>query len=120
MDIGKINNNYVDNTIKSTINNTKSKVGEDDFESSLKNIVKNKDEKELRKVCQEFEGILLGMVYKQMKATVPKASLIPDAIGKDVFEGMLDDEINNQSTQNRSYGLADQLYKQLSRQFKED
>ncbi|NLD47154.1 MAG: flagellar biosynthesis protein FlgJ [Clostridiaceae bacterium] len=113
MDISKINLNQINSSASSAVNKAESK----DFENRLESVMKSKDEKELKKVCKEFEGILLGIIYKQMKATVPKAGLIPDGIGRDIFEGMLDDKIIEEASKNRSYGLADDLYKQLWRQF---
>lgn len=64
---------------------------------------------------QEFEGLLLNMVYKQMRATVVKSNLIPKPMGREIFESMLDDELVKEASKDRSYGLAEELYKQLSR-----
>lgn len=114
MDISRINDKSVDNTIQST----RTKVDNNEFEKRLKNALDNKDERELKKACKEFEGILLGIVYKQMKATVPKADLIPSDAGRDIFEGLLDEKLVEEASKNRSYGLADELYKQLGRHLK--
>ncbi|MCX8129836.1 MAG: rod-binding protein [Clostridia bacterium] len=114
MEIGGINNKYVDNSIESA----KNKVSDDEFEKKLKSAMDKSDEKELRKVCQDFEGLMINMMYKQMKATVPKTDLLPSDTGKEIFEGMLDDKLVEESTKSRNVGLADILYKQLSRQMK--
>lgn len=114
MDISKINDKSVNNTMQSS----RTKVSDDQFEQRLKSAIENKDEKELKKVCKDFEGMLLGIVYKQMKATIPKTNLIPGDPGRDVFEGMLDDKLTEEASKNTNYGLADQLYKQLSRNLK--
>ncbi|HHV30168.1 rod-binding protein [Acetivibrio mesophilus] len=114
MDISAINNKYFNSTVQST--STKST--DDDFEKRLTNALENKDEKELKKVCKEFEGILLEIMYKQMKATVPKTDLIPTDPGREIFEDMLDEELVKESTEHTNLGLADSLYKQLSRNLK--
>ena len=114
MEIGGINNNLVNNSMDTA----KNKVSEDEFEKKLQAAMNKKDDKELKKVCQDFEGLMLNMLYKQMKATVPKSDLIPSDMGKDIFESMLDDKLVEESSKSKSVGLADMLYKQLSRQMK--
>ena len=107
---GKINNN--------TYNNAKSKAADDNFEKRLQSAFDSKDDKELKNVCKEFEGILLNMMYKEMKATVPKSNLIPDDAGQDIFESMHDENLMNEAAKTNRLGLADVLYKQLSKQLK--
>jgi flagellar protein FlgJ len=116
MDISKIENSFIDNSIAST-NNT---INDKDFENKLKSAMENKDEAELKKACSEFEGILLNMLYKSMKSTVFKATLIPKDNGTEIFEDMFDDQIVEEASKRNSLGLAQQLYKQLSRQLKSD
>ncbi|TYQ14616.1 UNVERIFIED_CONTAM: flagellar protein FlgJ [Acetivibrio alkalicellulosi] len=111
MDIGRIN----DKTINNSLVTPKEVAGDDEFEKRLLSAYGKKDEEALKKVCKEFEGLLLGMIYKQMKATVPKGGLIPPQAGREIFESMLDDKIIEEASKNRSYGLAEDLYKQLSR-----
>ncbi|NLF43410.1 MAG: flagellar biosynthesis protein FlgJ [Bacteroidales bacterium] len=114
MNISGIDNESFANLIKST----EAKVSGDSFEKRLQKAFDNKDENELMKACKEFEGILLNIVYKQMKATVPKTNLIPSDSGREIFEEMLDEEIAKEASQGSGLGLADELYKQLSRTLK--
>jgi len=114
MDISKIDNNLINNSIGST----KNTINDQDFENKLKRAMENKDEAELKKACSEFEGILLNMLYKNMKATISKSTLIPKDSGTEIFEGMFDDKIVEEASKQNSLGLAEQLYKQLSRQLK--
>jgi len=110
MDISGISDKLINNSITSA----KSKVADDDFQEHLKKAMDSKDEKELREACQEFESIFLSMMYKQMKASVPRSDLIPGGLGRDIFESMLDDALMQQASK-RGIGLADVLYKQLHR-----
>ncbi|HHW47945.1 MAG TPA: flagellar biosynthesis protein FlgJ [Clostridiaceae bacterium] len=114
--IGGINNKLISNTIESA----KNEMVHDDFEKRLQDAVKNKDEKELKKVCREFEGIILDMMYKQMKATVPRSTFLPSDPGREIFESMLDEQLMSEASKRGSFGLADMLYKQLSRNLKSD
>lgn len=91
---------------------------EEGFERHLKSAFDKKDEAQLKKSCKEFEGIFLRMMYKQMKATVPKSELFQEDAGMEVFESMLDDELMNQAAKSSRLGLSDMLYKQLSKQLK--
>lgn len=112
MDISKINDKLNTNTI----NNAKDKINDDAFEKRLKSAMDKNDDKELKKVCKDFEGILLNMMYKEMKATVPKSDLVPADAGKDIFDSMLDDKLVDESAKSGGLGLSDVLYKQLSKQ----
>jgi peptidoglycan hydrolase FlgJ len=114
MDISSINNNLNSNTM----NNAKNKVVDDDFQKQLKSAMDSKDDKQLKKVCNDFEGILLNMMYKEMKATVPKSDLLEEDPGKDIFDSMLDDKLMNEASSSGGIGLADVMYKQLSKQLK--
>ena len=114
MDISGINDKIVNNRLQEA----KNKVTQDDFESRLKTAMDSKDEQELKKVCKDFEGIILGMMYKQMKATVQKSDLLPGDIGRDVYESMLDEKMVEEASKGNGAGLSDVLYRQLSRQLK--
>jgi len=104
MDISAISNKYLNNAIQSS----SIKSSDDDFEKKLQNALENKDEKELKKVCKEFEGILLEIMYKQMRATVPKSDFIPADPGRDIFEDMLDEELVKEAAKAVNLGLGGQ------------
>lgn len=88
-------------------------VQHDNMSSSIEKELASKDDKKLKEACSEFEGILLQMMYKSMKDTVPKSDLIPEQSGRQIFESMLDEEIVRNASKNRTYGLAEAMYKQL-------
>lgn len=90
---------------------------DDSFEKLLQNAVDNQDDKELKQACKEFEGIMLNMMYKSMKSTIIKSDLVEEDAGRDIFQSMLDDKLVDTAAQTGSLGLADALYKQLSRQY---
>ncbi len=83
------------------------------FEDMLKKAYTEGDKEQLKEVCKEFEGIMLNMMYKQMKKTVPKSDLFEQNAGREIFEEMLDEELMDDATQ-RGVGVAEVLYKQLS------
>lgn len=111
MEIGRIAQTYVNNSIETT----KGTVVQDSFEKRLQDAVANRDEQQLKEACKEFESIMLSMMYKQMKSAIPKSDLIPSDAGRDIFESMLDEALMEEASKGRGVGLADVLYKQLSR-----
>ncbi len=59
---------------------------------------------------------MLGMIYKSMRATIIKSDLVEQDPGTDIFESMLDDSLMEQASETGSFGLAEALYRQLSKQ----
>lgn len=90
---------------------------DDTFARKLEEAARSNDDKALKEACQEFESIMLSMMYKQMKATVVKSDLMEKDPGMDIFQSMEDDELMKQASKTGSLGLAESLYKQLSRQY---
>lgn len=111
MDIGRINNRI----LPEVVNNNIIKPVEEDFEETFQNAIDKKDDKELKKSCQEMEKIFLTMMYKQMKATIPKSSLVPEDSGREILDSLLDDSLMDEASKRTSFGIADMLYKQLKK-----
>ncbi len=83
------------------------------FEDMLKKAYSSGDKEKLKEVCKEFEGLLMQMMYKQMKRTVPESELLPPSSGREIFQDMLDEKLIDNATQ-RGVGLSEVLYRQLS------
>ena len=75
-----------------------------------------KQEQELKEACKGFEGMFLGLMYKQMRATVPKNELFGESNGQKIFQDMYDQKLMDNIADGGGIGLADMLYKQLSPQ----
>ena len=86
---------------------------EQKFEQYLRKAYSDGDKQQLKNACKEFEVLFMQMMYKQMKRTVPKSSLLPESTGRRIFEEMLDEELINNAKE-RGVGIADILYRQLS------
>jgi len=114
MDIGKVSSNII-NGYMSNASNSVEQASEDSFARRLEEAVNSNDDKELKAACQEFEAIMLDMLYKQMKATIIKSDLIEEDPGRSIFESMRDEELMKQAAKTGTLGLAESLYKQLSR-----
>lgn len=108
MEINKISNNLINNTIESK----KSMTTLESFEMRLQEAMESKNPRELKKACQEFESIFLDIMYRQMKSTIPKSDLIPSDAGREIFDSMLDEQYMSEASKSGSLGLADMLYRQ--------
>ncbi|NLM75752.1 MAG: flagellar biosynthesis protein FlgJ [Clostridiaceae bacterium] len=96
-----------------TISSSKAKIDETSFESVLKKAYDENDKKKLKEACDQFEALMLQMLFKQMKATVPEGGLIEKSNARSIFEDMLDETLMQQAS-NRGVGLSDMMYKHLS------
>lgn len=86
---------------------------QNDFEKAFQKAIEKNDDTALRKSCMEMEKIFLAMLFKQMKATVPKSSLIPRSQGAYIIESFIDDTLVEEVSKSSSFGLAKMLYNQL-------
>jgi len=75
-----------------------------------------KRDKDLRKACEGFEAMFLNMMYRQMRATVPKDTLFGESNALKIFEDMRDDELMKNVAAGGGIGIADMMYKQLKPQ----
>lgn len=81
----------------------------------MKNIKTPEDAEKLQEVCKEFEAIFLNMMLKQMRRTVPEGNLVEKSFAREMYESMQDEEMAKEMAKGRGIGLAQELYKQLSR-----
>ena len=87
-----------------------------EFQNRANLLKGTKDKEELKTVCQDFEAILLDYMLKSMRNTVTKSKLLDGGLKQEIFESMYDQEISNYiAHSDKSMGLGDMLYKQLSR-----
>ena len=112
MEVGSISSK---NTLDS-VQNTKTGSIDDDFEKRLKAAAEKGNDTELKEVCQEFEGIFINMMYKQMRATVPKSDYLQSDAATEIFNSMLDEKLCDAAAQ-KGIGLGDMMYKQMSKQY---
>lgn len=79
---------------------------------------KKQDAQKLMQACKDLESVFVNMMFKNMRATVPSDGFIEKSFGRETFEGMLDEEIAKTIGKGQGVGLAQQMYKQLSRNIK--
>lgn len=106
----------INGTSQDSANRAMTQAADSSFEEKLKAAMEKNDQKELKNACKQFEGIMLDIMFKSMKATINKSDLIEQDPGTEMFQGMLDEKMMEQASQISTFGLADVMYKQLSRQ----
>lgn len=111
MDRG-INSITINNLIK--INEMQAKT--QGVDAAARRVAGGKDNEALKNACMDFEKIFLSEMFKCMKNTVPKSSLVSRGFASDIFESMLDDELMQRASRTGTFGLADILYRQLCKQ----
>jgi len=87
------------------------------FQNVLDKAMQAKDDVQLKQACQDFESYFLQMMWKEMRNTVDTSGsfLQPDQT-EQIFQDMLDEENSKAAASTGKLGLADQMYKQMSRQ----
>ncbi|MCL2059603.1 MAG: rod-binding protein [Oscillospiraceae bacterium] len=86
----------------------------DSFESKLRSAMTTQNDAELKDACVQFEELMLGIMFKAMKATIQRSELMPAAPGRDIYEQWQDDALMKKIAERGTFGLADMMYKQLS------
>ena len=74
------------------------------------------DDAKLRKACQEMEGVFLNMLLKSMRSTIPKTELGGSNLQQDTMQSMFDMEMTRNMAAGGGTGLADMMYRNLTRQ----
>lgn len=64
--------------------------------------------------AQEFESLFVKMMLTEMKKSVDKAGMVDGGMAEDIFSDMLYDEYAKSMTKSAGFGLADQVYLQLT------
>ncbi len=73
------------------------------------------EEEDLRKVSRELESIFVKLLLDAMNKTVPKDGIIGNSPAMETWQGMFHEELAIKVSEQRSIGLADMIYIQLSK-----
>ena len=88
------------------------------FEQLLEKAQLDKDDETLKEACREMEAYFIQHLYKTMKTSTQLGEgIIPKGQHEEVFEDMLIEEQSKEATKAGGIGLADMLYKQLTKEY---
>lgn len=94
------------------------KEAERSFEQILGKAQLNKDDEKLKEACREMEAYFIQQLFKTMKTSTQLGEgIITKGQHEEIFEDMLIEEQSKEATKAGGIGLADMLYKQLSKEF---
>ncbi|MBQ3442828.1 MAG: rod-binding protein [Selenomonadaceae bacterium] len=70
---------------------------------------------EIKEASVQLEALLLKMMYTEMWKTVPKNELFGSSNAMDIYRDMYNEEITKKAAEAGGIGLADYIYKQLTK-----
>ncbi len=73
------------------------------------------EDAKLKAACQDMEAVFLNMMLTRMRETVPKGNLLGNSREEQTLTSMLDTELTKNMAKAGGMGLADMLYRQLSK-----
>ena len=83
---------------------------------SKPNSQQKKEELQMRDACEQFEGLLLGIMLKEALSQEATESAGDSAAGFDQFREFCVEQVATSVSKSSSTGIADQLYEQMSQQ----
>lgn len=107
--------NGLNNNAELNIGTSKAKAEQGEFEELLKAAQEEKDEKKLLEECKKLESVFVNMMFKQMQSTIEKSKLVDGGFGEEVYNDMLTEKYSEAATSGNGIGLAQIMFKQLSK-----
>ena len=83
------------------------------FDRILSRKLENND-KEMLDACYGMETLFIEDLFKSMRRTIPKSDFFGQSLAKDIFRDMLYSEYAKIAAKSDQFGLARQIYEQLS------
>lgn len=112
----KISNNMLNNNINQVkVQNTQQE--SQAFKKILEDAKNSNDKEKLEATCKQFESIYMNILMQNMRKTVMDGGLVEKSHAREMFEGMLDEEISKEVSKGQGMGLAQIMYEQLSKNF---
>ncbi len=113
----KIQNNISIMSGQEMLKAQKGQEAEESFEKRLAKAQTNQDDNQLKEACREMEAYFIQHLYKIMKSSTQLGDgIIPKGQYEETFEDMLIEEQSKEASKAGGIGLADMLYKQLSKE----
>lgn len=75
-----------------------------------------KDDATLKEACESFESYFMQMMFREMRKTsFDDNGFIPKSQAEKMFTDMLDEEVSKSSARSGGIGLAEMMYKQMTK-----
>lgn len=80
-----------------------------------------KEKADLKNVCKQFESFFLNQLLQEMRKTVPKSDLMGgQGNSEEIYQSMADQSLADTMSKRGSFGIADMMYRELSRKIVDD
>ena len=99
------------------INSVKSQFIPLDNSQETKKVNNDKELQRLKKVCADFEAVMLSKLMKSMRQTVGESSLFGEGFGAETYQSMFDTKMAEEIAHGSGFGIGELLYKELSQRF---
>ena len=73
----------------------------------------------LKEACKEFEAIFIEYMLQSMRKSIPKATLFKRENAEKIYTSMFDQKVAEKIAKTEGFGIADMLYKELSKMIAE-
>jgi flagellar protein FlgJ len=74
---------------------------------------KRVDREKLKKACEDFEALLIARMLQLMRRSIPQNGLLGSGPGKEVYQGLMDQELAKKMSRRGGIGLGEVLYRQV-------
>lgn len=64
----------------------------------------------LRRMCQDFEALLIHSMFKQMRRTIPRDGYLEHDMSMAFYEEIMDMEVAREMSRQGGLGLAERMY----------
>ena len=104
--------------------NNRHQVDIDRFTELLTQMLKDHEEGEearrasIMKGAREFEAYFIHLMFREMRRTTfNEQGILPKSNAEKMFTDMLDEEVSKSVANGRGIGLADMIYRQMTKEF---
>lgn len=108
----------INSTLADQVSSKKDEEKLQSFSDALDKAKESGDEEELKKVSQEFEAFFIREIFKSMRNSAQWGEgLIEKSHARSTYESMHDEKLADEISGGRGIGIADMLFKQMSRSY---
>lgn len=72
-----------------------------------------RSDSDLKNASEQFESLLLNLMIREMRATVPESGLFQKSMAEELFSGMLDERIAGEMAHDGGIGISRLIFEQL-------
>ncbi|EAT15833.1 rod-binding protein [Desulfuromonas acetoxidans] len=87
-----------------------------DQTNNLTNTSSSQQGHQLEKTCEEFEAVMVQMMFKAMRGAQPEGGLVEKDNASEIYQDLFDGEVAREMAHNQSMGIGSKLYEQLSKE----